>query len=488
MKNKLSLFLLTAILALSLPLTGCGGTDGGNETSSASDSGSSAEESTSEPEKVYPEYEIDLGGAEFNICYFDAVKACGWLSDIPCDVDAESETGDNLSDTVYKRNRKIEEMYNLKIKAHQETMDVYTNLVKSVMSQSGEYDAAFVKQQGLEKALTSGALMQLDDLLDFSMPWWDEKSLEGLSICGKTYAISGDVTFMDKLCDIVIFFNKQMAEDFNLGDIYQLVVDKKWTFDELKRMCSLVSADLNEDGKADKGDRFGFSGQNDASYELFQSAGERFCTLDADGVPYQSNNSERAIDVMMKVYEFMNDKPNFFNRQTENLSVADTINMFKENRVLFLMRPLQTLFELRAMEADFGIIPTPLMDETQTEYHTSIGFTVSNVVTIPSDAKDAKISAQVLDTLSAESYYSVNDVFYDMVLGTKLTRDDNSTENLQIILDSCVYDPGCIYGFGSMAADFMKVGKADKVASDVAKYTTRVQAGIEKLIELINEE
>lgn len=44
--------------------------------------------------------------------------------------------------------------------------------------------------------------------------------------------------------------------------------------------------------------------------------------------------------------------------------------MFRSNRVLFMMRPLQTIMELRAMDADFGIIPTPMMDSTQKEYYT----------------------------------------------------------------------------------------------------------------------
>ena len=73
---------------------------------------------TSEPEIDYPKYDIDLGGEDFNILFFDAVKACGWSSDIPCDVDVAEQTGDVLSDAVYTRNRKIEDMYNLKIKAY----------------------------------------------------------------------------------------------------------------------------------------------------------------------------------------------------------------------------------------------------------------------------------------------------------------------------------------------------------------------------------
>ena len=112
-------------------------------------------------------------------------------------------------------------MYNLKISAFSNDGDpwgTYSLLEKSVMSGSGEYDAAFYKQSGFEQASANGYVLQLDDLLDFEKPWWDSKSLEGFSVLGKTYAISGDVTFMDKLSYIAIFFNKPMAEDYGLGD------------------------------------------------------------------------------------------------------------------------------------------------------------------------------------------------------------------------------------------------------------------------------
>lgn len=478
-------------LLLSLILgTSCGsGGESGKETTSSADASSDGTDVTTAPEKDYPKYDIDLGGEDFNILFFDAVKACGWSSDIPCDVDVAEQTGDVLSDAVYTRNRKIEDMYNLKIKAYDSGDDAwacYKVLEKSVMSGSGEYDAAFCKQQGFEQAAGNGYVTQLDGLLDFDKPWWDSKSLEGFSVLGKTLAVSGDVTFMDKLSYIVIYFNKPMADDYNLGDIYQMVIDKQWTFDKMLSMCGLVSADLNEDGKMDKEDRFGFAGQNDAGYEFYQSAGERFCTLDKDGVPYMSNDSERAIQIFTNIYTFMNDKTNFFNRSKANITVADAIEMFRSNRVLFMMRPLQTIMELRAMDADFGIIPTPMMDSTQKEYYTSIGFTVANAVMIPADVKDPAVSAQVLDTLSAESYYNLNSVLYDMVLGTKYTRDDSSSQNLDIIMNNVVYDPGCIYGFGGMAAAFNNVLKPDTITSTIAGFKDKVQADIDKYIETIS--
>ncbi|MCI8388318.1 MAG: extracellular solute-binding protein [Clostridiales bacterium] len=484
-KRVISTALLFAIL---LAATACGSNADPDTKDSTSSNNTESDSSIENEDTVkYPEYDLDLGGETFNILYYDAVVACGWSSSIPNDINVDEQTGDTLSDAIYDRNRKIEEMYNCKIEKYDGGWDVYNILQRSVLSQSGDYDAVMPMYLGMASAITSGCLVQLDELLDFEKPWWDEKSLEGFSVMDKTYAIAGDLTFMDKFSFITMFFNKNMAEDYQMDDIYQMVVDYEWTFDKMLELCQLVSADLDNNGVRDRNDIFGFSGQNDAAYELFQSSGETFCTIDKDGMPKMSNDSERAISIMSRVYEFMNDKENFFNRQTAGLSVADTVNMFTSNQVLFIMRPLQTIMELRAMDADFGIIPTPLMDDTQNEYHTSIGHTVAIATCIPTDAPSIENSAAVLDTLAAESYFSVNDTLYDMILGTKYVRDENSTENLDIVFNNAVYDPGCIYAFGYMSDGFMKAGNPDTVASTVESYRNAVNSDIKKLVDYLSE-
>ena len=130
------------------------------------------------------------------------------------------------------------------------------------------------------------------------------------------------------------------------------------------------------------------------------------------------------------------------------------------------------------------------MDETQTEYYTSIGYTVAPAVCIPKDVGNAEAVAAVLDTLSAESYYNVNPMLYDLILGAKVTRDDQSTENLDIIFSSHVYDAGEIFGFGNLAHDMMSKWQnmETKVVSTIEKKKKAVEIGIKKLLEAINEQ
>ncbi len=486
MKKRILACLLAAMLVTPM-LFSCGGAT--TETKVTTDTTPAAETETEAETLALPDYDLDLGGADFNVLFFDHVAAWGWNSNMPSDIRATEEmTGDVLSDAVYMRNMKIEEMYNLKVNAiASDGTNIHSQLERSVLASAGEYDSALLLQQGMEKPVTSGILLQLDDALDFTNPWWDSNSLAGLSICGKTYAVAGDLTFTDKLIAIGIFFNKNMAIDYNLGDIYELVISGDWTYDTMLQYGEMVSADLDNNEKYDKNDRYGFAGQDDAAYEFFHSAGERFCSIDGDGIPYMSNTSERAITVMSRIYEFMNNTQQFFNRGKANLSIADAIKMFMSDQVLFLMRPLSTLFDLRAMEAEFGIIPTPKMDEQQEQYYTSIGFTGSPLITIPVDAKSVENSAMVLETLCAESYFSVNEAFYDTALGSKLTRDENSTENLDLILNNRIYDPGCIFAFGGMINSFFKSGDPGTVASTVETFKSKVETDIQKFVDLLSE-
>lgn len=492
LKKLTATLILSSVLAASL--ISCASSETSEktvETSGEAASISETAETEAETTVLYPEYDVDYEGADFNILYYDAVAACGWSDTIPCDINSDEQVGDILGDEIYLRNRKIETLCNIAIKTKSETDNgkVTSALNSQVMSGSTDYDAAFPAMSSIKTLISGNLLASLDGLFDWSSPWFDQNSFDGFRILGKTYAVASDITYMDKLLAIIIMFNKQMTEDYGLGDIYETVVDGEWTLDTMLGMCSQVSADLDGNDSYDKNDRYGFSGQNDATYELYQSAGLKFCTTNESGIPEISINSDLAISVLQDIFDFMNQKDQFFNRQTANLSVAECEQMFISNQVLFFMRPMETLLDLRAMDADFGVIPTPMMYEGQDGYSTSIGYTVAIMTSIPYVVKDIDMSVAVLDTLAAESYYEVNPLLYDVILGSKMVRDDNSTENLDIIFATRVYDPGCIYDFGGISNALFSLWKkgADSVASTITSYEPKINADIDKLVAILEE-
>ncbi|MGN1409400.1 MAG: hypothetical protein ACI4XJ_04405 [Eubacteriales bacterium] len=489
MKNRLVSALLV-LLIVSSALISCGKTETvaeGEEKIPAQSESTAEPETEAETERIYPEYTDTFDGADFNILYYDAVAACGWGNSIPCDIAVEELTGDALSDAVYYRNAAMEERYNIKFRIESITdSSQCTPIQKQVTSGTAEYDACFPAWNSLYSMVVNSYLTDLEPIFDFSMPWYDAKAREAFSILGKSYATISDLTYMDKMLSIVILYNKQMAEDYALGDLYQTVLDGNWTFDLMVEMCQKVSSDLNGDGQMTKEDRFGIINQNDGVYQLYQSAGQQFCTLNEEGIPQLSIESEQAVSVFQLVYDFLGNTDIFFNRQTQGVDTIGVCNMFANNQALFIMRQIQAAFELRNMEADFGIIPTPKVVEGQQDYYTSIGYTVTLSEAIPLVVKDLRMSAVVLDTMAAESYYSVNEALYEKILGGKIVRDETSRKNLDIILDNRVYDPGCVYNFGNITNIMMEWQRgSDQVASVIASTKKAINKSIDKFVETL---
>ena len=53
---------------------------------------------------------------------------------------------------------------------------------------------------------------------------------------------------------IVVLFNKRLAEDYGIEDLYQTVNEGKWTIERMKNLIADLSQDLDGNDKMDKND------------------------------------------------------------------------------------------------------------------------------------------------------------------------------------------------------------------------------------------
>ena len=71
------------------------------------------------------------------------------------------------------------------------------------------------------------------DYLYFSNPWWSSGLIKNTSVYGKLYFASGDISTNMLQMMYAVFFNKTLADEYQLGDLYQLVIDDEWTLDKM---------------------------------------------------------------------------------------------------------------------------------------------------------------------------------------------------------------------------------------------------------------
>ena len=69
--------------------------------------------------------------------------------------------------------------------------------------------------------------------LNFEQPWWPGKLLDDTTINGKLYFCSGDISTNVLQQMYLVLFNKSMADELKLPDLYEIADQGKWTIDKM---------------------------------------------------------------------------------------------------------------------------------------------------------------------------------------------------------------------------------------------------------------
>lgn len=159
---------------------------------------------------------------------------------------------------------------------------------------------------------------------------------------------------------------------------------------------------------------------------------------------------------------------------------------FATDRSLFHMSYLYALEGeiMRNMDADFGIVPYPKLDESQEQFKAQIG-TSSNVNFLPITCSDPGLTCRVLETLAYHSMLDVVPTYYTVALENKYTRDEDVPEMLALIRDGMTMNFDFAFStspnMGGTNTVFMSAN--GNIASHLKVQTKVWTAGIKRLIE-----
>ena len=152
---------------------------------------------------------------------------------------------------------------------------------------------------------------------------------------------------------------------------------------------------------------------------------------------------------------------------------------------------LDEVTNMRASDADFGILPIPKYEEAQDKYYSMVSRYITGLPSIPITLTGEKLDevGLVLEALSAESYYTLIPEYIETSLKTKNSRDAESADMLDIIINNRVFDPMHIYNFGSFSSDYLSLGDtADKnIASWLKSKQKLVQKTIDRTVQNIED-
>jgi len=409
-----------------------------------------AETETSEATPEYPDKKWD--GYTFNILISGNTEN-NWKKD---DFKADEQNGEVLNDARYLRNQAVGEQFGITVNTIEKygstkgQGDGYQLISKSVMAGDNAYDAAMICVYDAANLACSGNLRDLNSLpyTDLSKPWWDQKANADMTIKGRMFFTTGDISTADNDATGCYLFSKKLITDYALDDPYALVRDGKWTFDKMTSMASSVSADLNGDGKMDSSDRFGAIVWDDSIMGAVNGTLGKCAHINDSGELELTLYTERIFDMIDRYTSYIYTKDVCYNYQRVSYDITTPVSMFASGQSLFFMQLLDLTSYFRDMETDFGVLPAPKYDEAQEDYGHTIGSWHSLFLCVPAVIADEERTGAVLEALAYQGQQLVTPAYYEKTLKGKYFRDDESSEMLDIILSTRVYDLGWYFQIG----------------------------------------
>jgi len=335
-----------------------------------------------------------------------------------------------------------------------------------------QYDLVATHQSYLVSATLEGIGKDFNKLenIDVTKAWWSEVYYDECNYNGAIYMMYGDIAYTLYEYLQVVFFNEQTAEDLEIGDLYQLVIDGDWTFAKMQEYTKKVTTNMD-------------AAEDDREYGLLtgQHANRGFgssfyCDLapkKADGTRefFYPKLDTAVSERMQAVVNFIATTPQVYSDHTMT-TAADALNpVFAAGRSLFYAQMLgQAYYFTQNMPTDYGVLPYPKYDENQKQYRTEVCDEVTAILA-PDNCRNADMTGTVTEMMSMISYFDVISVYYGEKLQYQYFNNPKCVESLNIIRESFAPSFTMVYSFplsypNSFLSGLIAASK-DGIAQDV---------------------
>ncbi len=384
----------------------------------------------------------DFGGREFRI-----VTHYPSEFDIP---EEERNQGDLMKDAKFARNEAVENRFNINITlAYTGTYAECSDYVsKTVLAGSDEFDLLMGMAIDTGKLVTKKLFLNWYDIenVNFDKPWWAASNKDELTVSGKMPLAVSDFNFSSIASTFCYAFNKNLAASYEMGNLYELALNGKWTFDKVLELVKGLYTDDGND-KRDMNDFYGMAHSNGSSVNTYLwSFDNPVCVKDEEGVPQIAIKTDKINNIVNDIYDLIYNTGGVYYDADAVSGTSYPGEMFLGKKCIFVPTQLGsfTTEGYRNFDNDYGILPYPKYDENQQEYHTMAdGY--HTVLAVPKTVKDTAYIGKIVEALSAETYKTVVPTFYEIALKTRYLRDSESKDVLDIIVKGRVFDFGYIY-------------------------------------------
>jgi len=402
---------------------------------------------------------------------------------------ADTETGEPLNDAIYARNKKVEDHFNVQIKEIEgkSAWEARGTAEKTIKAGSEDFELFLTDTNESCTVATQGLTVDFNTLpiVDLKAPYWDQDMIRDLSVNNKIYFLAGDFLLTHYDATHILMVNKKMLAELGLEDPYALVKNNNWTFDKFYELGKSAAKDLNGDGVMDQNDRLGYASWHHMTLPSFMvAAGQWSVSKDSTDKPVVNINTPDYVNVYHKYMEMVSD-PMFFYDGSKMKPRDDFIceTMFRNEQTLFFTEIVYYGIALRDLDLDFGFLPHPKFNANS---NISKSYVINpNTINIPITNSDLECASIILEALNSISRDTVIPAYYEITLKMKASRDEQSSEVIDLIFNNRSYDMGFNTYGNVLGFPFITIAeKSDNnITSFYEKNAPKIEAAMQKTID-----
>jgi len=411
--------------------------------------------------------DLDYAGDEVSVLHWNS-----WGYDFV----AEEITGNPISDSCYERNASIEDRLGVKLnftecKGGAGEIDIFVQKVRTA-HQAGarEFDIIPTYTRTAGVLASGGMLYNLNGIengyINLEQPWWPDCITDTVTIGDEIYFITGDATISMLYMMYTVWFNKDLINQYQLDNPYDLVNNNTWTLEQLFRLTNEAYQDLNANNSEDSADFFGLVSTYYGLDAFYTGSDLRLVELhDTDYLIISPDySSEKTITLV----DMLGDRCS----STDWYIGTDDGVVFRDSRALFnLNRCNYAMGNLTGVNFSYGLVPVPKYDENQEDYVTVLGNPVS-LFGIMSDIEADRLleMTAVIECWASEGYRLTTPAVYEISMKTKYVEGEEEATMFDVMRNSIELDLGRVF-----SEDLQYMSEIpSKAANEDAAWTTRL--------------
>lgn len=292
-----------------------------------------------------------------------------------------------------------------------------------------------------------------DDMtyLDITKGHWNQTYVKNALCYDQLYYIVGDLnlTVYDKA--IACFANMDLAQanDINPDEIYQTVLDGDWNYDYFYNILNnFTYLDENDNNTVDVNDIVpittiwssegcdGFSHAWEIQFMQEEDDGSHTLTIDGNTKLAQGVAKMQEMYGVQGALLLSGVGPSFE-------------QCFLPGRALFdidiIYRNADVNNKLRNVDFEYAILPLPMYDDAQTEYHTTAQDAYNTMSVIAHHPEKFEAISATLELLANKSYNTVRPFYIEKMVKATYISGANQVKMIELVMNGVTFDTATIY-------------------------------------------